>query len=69
MNIALNLCTAAALGLVRDSDGQTATLAVAIQPKGVVCVTALSLEPLQAGAKIMEPTYKVVDTPTGTTRV
>jgi len=45
MNIALNLCTAAALGPVRDSDGQTATLAVAIQRKGVVCVPALSLEP------------------------
>jgi len=49
MNIALNMCTAAALGPVRDSDGQTATLAVAIQPKGVVCVPALSLEPPGSG--------------------
>jgi len=67
VNIALNLCTAAALGPVRDSDRQTATLAVVIQPKGVVCEHwAWNL---QAQAMIMEPTYKVVDTPTGATRV
>jgi len=49
MNIALNLCAAAALGPVRDSDGQTANLAVAIQPKVTVCVPALSLEPPGSG--------------------
>ena len=57
MNIALNLCTAAALGPVRDSDGQTATLAVAIQSKGVARVPASSLETPGSGRDKINGTY------------